>query len=195
LKPGGLGQSITIHKNWKRAAWSLAIILFMVPISALLVYLGLHSGRQEISWSLVLFGLLGLATFGGSAVLVVNTMRAPWRLELTPGFLSMYTPRYDLRVPWEKLASIGVAEANRRQSCALVFEDVAQVVGGATFHSGPRRVDAVTDKTTMQKRMEENLDIMGYHLAIPGRILEMDAEALAELLSRARTGELWSEGK
>jgi hypothetical protein len=71
---------------------------------------------------------------------------------------------------------------------------VSQVVQSTTFHAGPRRADAVTNKTTMLSRMEENLVHWGYHLAIPGHILEMGAEELAELLTSARTGALW-QGK
>lgn len=186
-----LTQTIVVHKNRKRAIWSLAIILFMVPISGLLVFLGLRSGRQEIGWPLVLFGALGLVTFVGSAAIIVTTMRAPWHLELKPTHLMLYTPLYDLMVQWDRIASIGVADVNRRQGCALVFEDVEQVVQGARFHGGPRRADAVTNKATMQARMEENLLSRGYHLAIPGRILEIGAEELAQLLLRARTGDLW----
>jgi hypothetical protein len=33
---------------------------------------------------------------------------------------------------------------------------------------------------------------LGYHLGIPGRILELGPAELASLLSRARTGALWS---
>jgi hypothetical protein len=55
------------------------------------------------------------------------------------------------------------------------------------------RLDAVTDAQTMQARMEENFDLTGYHLAIPGRILEMGPDELARILVKARTGELWQE--
>jgi hypothetical protein len=41
--------------------------------------------------------------------------------------------------------------------------------------------------------MEENFDRTGYHLAIPGRILEMGPDELAGILVKARTGELWQK--
>jgi hypothetical protein len=39
--------------------------------------------------------------------------------------------------------------------------------------------------------LAENYAGLGYHLGIPGRILEMGPVELAEMLSRARTGVLW----
>ena len=53
--------------------------------------------------------------------------------------------------------------------------------------------DAVTDAATMQARMEASFDDNGYHLAIPGRILELSPDELAELLAKARMGQLWQE--
>jgi hypothetical protein len=186
-------EPILVRKNWKRAFWSLLIVVFFVPVSAWLVFLGLQPGRAEVSWSLVLFGVLGVLAFGGSAILIVRTMRAPWRLELTPAHLSLYTPTYDLSIPWEEIAGIAVDEEQRRQSCVLFFEEVAEVVRLARFHPGAARPDAVTNARVMQARMEESFAASGYHLAIPGRILEMGAEELAEQLTRARTGKLWPE--
>jgi hypothetical protein len=185
--------TILVRKNWKRAFWSLLIVVFFVPISAWLVFLGLQPGRAEVSWSMVLFGVLGVITFGGSAILIVRTMRAPWRLEITPAHLCLYTPTYNLEIPWEKIAGIAVDAVQRRLSCVLIFEDAAEVVQLARFHASTARPDAVTNARTMQARMEENLAALGYHLAIPGRILEMGAEELAKLLTRARTGKLWQE--
>jgi hypothetical protein len=186
------GEPIIIHKNRKRAMWSLIIILFFVPISGWLVFLGLRPGRPDIGWSLVLFGVLGLVTFVGSAILVINTLRAPWHLEINPANLVLYTPTYDLAVPWGSIAGIAVDEVQRRPGCVLILEDVSTVVQRARFHGRASRPDAVTNVKTMEARMDENFDAWGYHVAIPGRILEMGPEELAELLARARTGALWS---
>lgn len=188
-------EAIIIHKNRKRAFWALIIILFMVPVSIWLLFAGLQPGRPEVGWSMVLFGTLGLVTFAGSAALIIATMRAPWHLELSPSALTLYFPTYDLAVPWEGIAGIAVDEVNRRLGCVLVFEDLATVVQSARFHHKANRPDAVNDATTMQARMEENWTAMGYHLGIPGRILEMGPEELADLLVQARTGRLWHEGQ
>lgn len=184
---------VIVHKNRKRAFWSLVIIVFFVPISAWLVYLGLHPGRADVSWSLVLFGALGIVTFSGSAVLIIRTMRAPWHLELKPEHLALYSPTYDLVVPWNTIAGIAVDEVGRRLSCVLIFEDTAAVAKLARFHLRSTRPDAITDAWTMQARMDENFEQLGYHLAIPGRILEMGPEELAKLLVQGRTGDLWAE--
>jgi hypothetical protein len=186
-------QPIIVNKNRTRAIWSLVIIVFFVPISAWLVVLGLHPGRPDVSWSLVMFGLLGVVAFGGSAVLIVRTMRAPWHLEVNPSYLALYTPTYDLEVPWDHIAGIAVDEVSRRPGCVLIFEDVPALVQRARFHGRASRPDAVTNARTMQARMEENLNTLGYHLGIPGRILELGPEELAELLARACTGGLWAE--
>jgi len=168
------------------------MIVFFVPVSAWLVFLGMQPGRPDVSWSLVLFGALGVITFSGSAVLIIRTMRAPWRLELMPERLALLTPTYDLEVPWDSIAGIAVDDVNRRLGCVLIFEDAAAVVQHARFHHKSARPDAITDARTMQARMEENFEQLGYHLAIPGRILEMGPEELAELLVQGRTGDLWS---
>jgi hypothetical protein len=186
-------KAIIVHKNRKRALWSLVIIIFFVPISGWLVFLGLQPGRPDVSWSLVLFGILGIVAFGGSAVMIIRTMRAPWHLEVNDAELVLYTPLYDLALPWDSIAGIAVDEVNRRTGCVLIFEDVADIVRRARFHGRPSRPDAVTNAKKMQSRMEENLQSWGYHLAIPGRILEMGPEELAELLTKARTGQLWTE--
>jgi hypothetical protein len=186
-------KAVIVHKNRKRAFWSLVIIFFFVPISAWLVYLGLQPGRPDVSWSLVLFGALGIVTFSGSAVLIVRTMRSPWHLELKPEHLTLYTPTYDLEVPWDSIAGIAVDEVNRRSGCVLVFEDVATVVRGARFHHKSARPDAINSPEAMQARLDGNFEQSGYHLAIPGRILELGPEELAEVLVQARSGDLWSE--
>lgn len=185
-------KPLIVHKNRRRAFWSLVIIIFFVPISAWLVYLGLHPGRPDVSWSLVLFGTLGIVTFSGSAVMVIRTMRAPWRMELKPEHLTLYTPTYDLQIPWDGIAGIAVDEVSRRLGCVLIFEDAAAVAQRARFHHRSARPDAITGAKAMQARMEENFEQLGYHLAIPGRILELGPEELAELLARGRTGDLGS---
>jgi hypothetical protein len=184
-------EPIIVRKNRQRAFWSLVIVLFCIPVSGWLVIIGLRPGRPDVSWALVAIGLVGLVAFGVSAVRVLRTMRAPWRLELTPSHLTLFTPTYDLEVPWDLIAGIAMAEANRKPACVLLVEDVAAVASRATFHGRAKRIDAVTDAQTMQARMEENFDLTGYHLAIPGRILEMGPDELARTLVEARTGQLW----
>jgi hypothetical protein len=186
-------EPIVVEKNRKRAFWSLVIVIFFVPVSALLVLLGLQPGRPDMSWAMVLFGVVGLVAFSGSAIRIVHTMRAPWRLELAPAHLALYTPTYDLEVPWDNVAGIAVDTVDRRPGSVLVFEDPAAVVERARFHGRSNRADAVTDARTMAARMQENFGLTGYHLSIPGRILEIGPEELAELLVRARTGQLWKE--
>jgi hypothetical protein len=187
-------EPITIRKNRKRAFWSLVIILFMVPISILLTILGLQPGRPDVAWSLVLFGVVGVLAFVGSAIAIIRTMRAPWHLALSPAHLTLYTANYDLRVPWDQITGIAVDEVNGKPGCALIFGDVDEVVKGAEFHVQTSRRDAVTDAATMMARMEDNVAAVGYHLGIPGRLLEKAPEEMAELLVRARTGGLWEEG-
>jgi hypothetical protein len=186
--------SIIVGKNRKRGVAALMIVIFFVPISAWLVFWGLQPGRPDVSWALVLFGSLGILTFGASGVLVIRTMRAPWRLEINPAHLTLYAPTYDLKVPWEKIAGIAVDEVNRRLCCALIFEDVASLAQGAEFHGNSKRPDAVTGPGTMQARMDENLHNWGYHLAIPGRILEIGPEELADLLARAKSESMGGTG-
>jgi hypothetical protein len=179
--------SIIVEKNRKRGVAALIIVIFFVPISIWLVILGLQPGRADVSWALVLFGSLGVLAFGASGFLVVRTIRAPWHLEINPSHLTLYTPTYDLKVPWEKVVGIAVDEVNRRLCCVLIFEDVASLVQGAEFHGNSKRPDAVTGPGTMQARMDENFYLWGYHLAIPGRILEMGPEELADLLAQAKS--------
>lgn len=192
---GAWKEPIIVRKNRRRAFWALVIVLFFVPISGLLVYLGAQPGREDISWAIVAFGALGIVAFGWGAILIVRTMRAPWRLELNRAGLVLYTPAYDLEAPWDSVAGIGVDSVGRKPGCVLVFEDAAAVAQRARFHGRPAGGGAVTDAGTMKARMEQNFEDVGYHLGIPGRILEMNAEDLAGLLARARTGELWEEGR
>jgi hypothetical protein len=186
-------ERIIVHKNRKRASWSLAIVVFMVPVSVVLVLLGLQPGRPEVAWALVLFGTIGILAFIGSAIRIIHTMRSPWHLELVPWSLCLYTPTYDLDIPWGQIAGIAVDEVNAKPGCVLVLEDPAAVAVTATFHPGSKRHDAVTDTATMRARMEETFNSNGYHLAFPGRILELSPDELAELLAKARRGELWQE--
>lgn len=186
-------EPIIVEKNRQRGFWALVIVVCFIPISAILVILGLQPGRPDVSWSLILFGILGLLAFGGSALAIIQTMRSPWHVALTPAQLTLYTPTYDLFVPWDKIVGIAVHEVNRREGCALVFDDLPGLVAQARFHHRSRQADAVNDPETMQARMEANFEAAGYHLAIPGRILEAGPDELAQLLARGRTGQLWQE--
>ena len=125
--------------------------------------------------------------------MIVRTMRSPWHLEVNPAGLVLYTPGYDLEAPWDSVAGIAVDRVGRKPGCVLIFEDVEAVVQRTRFHAEATGRGAVTDASMMQAQMEVNFERLGYHLGIPGRILEMDADELAELLARARTGELWGE--
>ena len=184
-------ERIVVQKNRKRAWGALAIILFMVPVSGWLMILGVQPGRPDVSWALVLFGLTGLIAFSLSAIVVIRTMRAPWHAEIDPSHLALYTPTYNLPIPWDQVSGIAVDAVNQRPGCVLLFEDVTAVVERAQFRGSTRRAGAVTDSATMQSRLKENFDTRGYHLGIPGKILELGPEELAELLVKARTGELW----
>jgi len=188
-------NAIIVHKNRKRAFWALVIIAFFLPISGWLIYLGLQPERPDVGWSMVLFGGLGLIAFSASAYLILRTMRAPWHLKLTPERFCLYTPAYDLEVPWTRIAGIGVGEVNRRDGCVLLFDDVGSAAALARFHDRVQRPDAIHSAEMMRARMEENYEAWGYHLAFPGRILESGPEELAALLTRARTGELWRQAE
>jgi len=187
--------TIVVEKNRKRALWALAIVSFMLPVSIWLLMLGFQPGRPEMSWAMMAFGAVGLVAFAGSAMAIIHTMRAPWRLELSRSRLTVFAPTYDLAIRWEQILGIGVDKVDRRLGCVLAFEDVAAVVQDASFHSRSNRPNAVTSAVAMQARMEENYEQIGYHFGIPGRLLELQAEALAELLSKGRTGQLWREGE
>jgi hypothetical protein len=186
-------ETIIVQKNQRRAFWALIIVLFFVPVSGILVYLGSRPGREDIGWAIIAFGLLGLVTFSWSAVMIVRTMRSAWRLEVSPAALVLYTPGYDLEAPWDGIAGIAVDKVDRKPGCILIFEDVEAVVQRARFHGNGTGRGAVTNASMMQAQMEGNFERLGYHLGIPGRILEMDADELARFLARARTGELWGE--
>ena len=186
-------EIIVVEKNQRRALWALIIVLFFVPVSGILVYLGARPGREDIGWAIIAFGLLGLVTFSWSAVMIVRTMRSPWRLEVNPASLVLYTPGYDLEAPWDTVVGIGVDRVSRKPGCVLVFEDAEEVVQRTRFHVESAGRGAVTDASMMQAQMEANFQQLGYHLGIPGRILELDAGELAGFLSRARTGELWRQ--
>jgi hypothetical protein len=120
-------------------------------------------------------------------------MRSSWRLEVNPTALVLYTPGYDLEAPWDTIVGIGVGRVSRKPGCVLVFGDVAAVVKRTHFHARSASRGAITGASMMQAQMEANFRQLGYHLGIPGRILEMDAGELAGFLARARTGELWIE--
>jgi hypothetical protein len=149
----------------------------MLPISGWLFYTGLQPGKPFVAWALVAFGVAGLVAFSVAAVAVIRTMRAPWHLALSPSSLVLSTPAYDLDVPWERITGIAVDEVNRR------FRDLTT------------RRGTVADAATMRDRMEENYGNCGYHLGIPGRILELGPDELAGLLAQARTGALWHVGE
>lgn len=187
------GDTLIVGKNRRQAFWSLVIISFMLPVSIWFLIMGLQPRPGGIGWPMVAFGALGLAAFAGYAVLIIRTIRAPWHLAIGPSHFCLFTPTYDLSVPWERVAGIAVSEVNRRPGCVLVFDDVAAVVRGAVFHRVPAPQGAVTGPGTMQSRMEESFAAFGYHLGIPGRILELGPEGLAELMTRARTGDVEQE--
>ena len=178
-------------KNRQRAFWALAMIGLALAVSGWFLYTGLRPGRPGVGWVAALFGLMGLVAFGGYAAMILRTLRSPWNLTLTPSHLSLSTETYDLTVRWAGVAGIAVDEVDRRLGCVLVFDDVAEVVRHSVFRRAPAGVQAVTSAARMQARLEESFRQRGYHLGIPGRILEVGPEALAQLLAQARTGELW----
>jgi len=186
-------DTIVIRKNRRWGIWALAMCALGLPVSAWFLSLGLRSGRPGLGWTLTAFGLLGLVAFSAYGWMIVRTLRSPWRLELTRSHLALYTPAYDLRVPWEHVAGIAADEVDRRLGCVLVFEDPAAVAEGAVFRRAQAPPGAVTGAARMRARMEETFRQKGYHLGIPGRILELAPEPLAALLARARTGELWQD--
>lgn len=187
------GDAFIVEKNRQRAFWALVIVGFMALVSLLLLITGLAGNESGIIWMPVWLGTLGLLGFGGSAGLVIHTMRAPWHLAVGPVHMTLHTPTYRLQVPWDNVAGIVVDAVNHRLGCALVFEDAAVVVQGATFLARSDRPEFVTDAETMLARMRENYGNLGYHLGIPGRILEKSPEELAEFLTQARTGQLWQQ--
>ncbi|MGD8397245.1 MAG: hypothetical protein PVG11_00165, partial [Anaerolineae bacterium] len=178
------------EKNRQRAFWGLAIVAFMSLVSLILILTGLF-GSGGVLWVPVWLGVVGLLGFGVSAAMIVRTLRAPWHLALHPGGLRLHTPMYVLDVPWGQVTGIGVDEVSFREGVVLVFDDPAEVVSRADFYMRSSRPDLISDRATMLARMEENFEALGYHLGIPGRILEMGPQELAELLARARRGGLW----
>ncbi len=188
------GDSVIIRKNRRRALWSFVIVGFMIPVSGWLFYTGLQPGRPDVAWAMVLFGACGVVAFSLSAVAIIRTMRSPWNVSLDRSYLTLRTPAYELRVPWQRVAGIAVDVVNRRPGCVLVFDDAAAVSRNATFRLRPSHRDAVIDAATMCTRLEGNFREGGYHLGIPGRMLEAGPDELAELLAKARTGELWDDG-
>jgi hypothetical protein len=184
------GKTIVVEKNRQRALWALVILGFVFLVSAALLVTGLLN-KQGILWPVVGLGAVGAIGFGISGLRVIGTMRSPWNLTLDPIHLTLRTQTYTINVPWENIASIGVADVNRRQGCVLVFEDVEKAVNGTQFHARSNRADIITDADAMLDRMEDNIEHLGYHLGIPGRMLEKGAEELAELLTNGRIGKLW----
>lgn len=186
------GNALIVRKNRQRAFWSLVIVAFMSLASLVLILAGVLN-QGEVLWTPVWLGTVGLLGFGASAAMIVQTLRSPWHLAVDPGGLRLRTQTYLLEVPWNNVAGIGVGEVNRRAGCVLVFEDLAAAVEGTRFLARARQPDIVTDGDAMLARMEENYRILGYHLGIPGRILEMGPEELAKFLADARTGKLWQD--
>ena len=184
------GDTFIVEKNRQRATWALAIVAFMIVVSLVLVVTG-FLGADEVLWTPVWLGLIGLIGFGASTVLIGQTMRSPWHLATRPDGLRLHTPMYVLDVPWQQIVGIGVDEVNFREGVVLVFADPAVVVEGVRFTMRSNRPDMIGDPETMLKRLEENYEALGYHLGIPGRILELGPKELAEFLTRARTGDLW----
>jgi hypothetical protein len=188
------GNVIIVEKNRKRAFGALALICFMFLVSVVLLVVGLV-GKSGVLWTLVWLGLLGLLGFGGSAGLVIHTMCSPWHLAVSPTHLRLHTPTYVVNVPWENVAGIAVDEVNWRDGCTLVFGDPASVAQGTRFLARSTRPDIVTDAVTMLARMEDCYANLGYHLGIPGRLLEKGPAELADLLSKACTGRLWEQAE
>jgi hypothetical protein len=187
------GEVIVIEKNRQRAFWALAIIVFMSLVSLALIAAGLV-GRREILWTPVTMGTVGLLGFGAAAWTILGTIRTRWHLAVSRTGFRLHTPAYVLEVPWDNVAGIATDEVNYREGCVLVFEDPAAVAQTARFLVRSDHPEVVASPAKMQARFEENMNRLGYHLGIPGRILELGPEELATLLSRARTGALWSTG-
>lgn len=184
------GEVILVEKNRRRAFWALAIIVFMGLVSLALIGAGLLGG-EGILWTPLALGVTGILGFGAAAWMIVGTMRADWHLAVSPTGFRLHTPAYVLDVPWDNVAGIATAEVNHREGCALLFEDPAAVARAARFLVRSDHPEVVASADKMEGRFEENMDKLGYHLGIPGRILELGPEELARLLARARTGELW----
>jgi len=163
---------------------------FMILVSLALILAGIL-GQRGVLWLPLWVGILGLFSFGASAALIVRTVRSPWHLAVDPQGLTLHTQAYVLEVPWDNVAGIGVDDVDFREGCVLVFEAPEEVVAGTRFLVRSSRPDVVADADRLRARLAENYASLGYHLGIPGRILEMGPAELAEFLSRARTGALW----
>jgi hypothetical protein len=185
------GDVIIVEKNRRRAFWALAIIVFMSLVSLALIAAGLIGG-EGILWTPLTLGTVGLLGFGAAAWMIVSTMRARWHLAVSRTGFRLHTPAYVLDVPWDNVVGIGTGEVNYREGCVLLFEDPAAVAREAKFLVRSDHPEVVASPAAMQARFEENMDKLGYHLGIPGRILELGPAELASLLSRGRTGALWS---
>jgi hypothetical protein len=184
-----------IRKNHVQALWALVIVAFMVPVSALLFVVGLRIGRPEVAWALVIFGVFATLAMLASAVALVRTLLAPWRMVLERGGFKLYAPSFDLDVPWEQVASIGVDKVLNRPGCVLLFSDAEVVAERAIFYPERARRDAVANAPEFLARMGESYENMGFHLGLPRRLLELGPEELAEVLTQACTGALWQEGR
>ncbi|MDD3828419.1 MAG: hypothetical protein PHY79_20850 [Anaerolineae bacterium] len=185
------GDVIVVEKNRRRAIWALAIIVFMSLVSLALLGAGLLGG-DGILWTPIALGTVGLLGFGVAAWMIVSTMRARWHLAVSRSGFRLHTPAYLLDVPWENVAGIATNEVNFREGCVLLFEDPAAVAQTARFLVRSNHPEVIASPDAMQARFEENMDKLGYHLGIPGRILELGPDELASLLSRARSGALWT---
>jgi len=185
------GDVIVVEKNRRRAFWALAIIVFMSLVSLALLGAGLLGGGG-ILWTPVALGTVGLLGFGAAAWMIVSTMRARWHLAVSRQGFRLHTRAYVLDVPWENVAGIATNEVNFREGCVLLFEDPAAVAQTARFLVRSGNPEVVASPAAMQARFEANMEGLGYHLGIPGRILELGPDELAGLLSRARSGDLWS---
>ncbi len=185
------GETTIVEKNRRRGFAALAITAFMGLVSLALVAAGLLGG-EGVVWTPVALGTVGLLGFGAAAWMVVDTLRARWHLAVNPAGFRLHTPAYILDVPWDNVVGIATAEVNFREGCVLLFEDPAAVAQGARFLVRSDQAEVVTSPARMQARFEENMEKLGYHLGIPGRILELGPDELARLLTQARTGSLWA---
>lgn len=187
------GNTLIVGKNRQRAFWALVIVAFMILVSLVLILAGVLS-RDDILWAPIWLGTVGLLGFGASVVPIVQTLRSPWHLAVNPGGLRLRTQTYVMEVPWDNVAGIGVDEVNAREGCVLVFEEPSAVAAGTRFLVRTKQPIVITDREAMLARMQENYRVLGYHLGIPGRILEMGPQELAQFLANARAGLLWEDG-
>jgi hypothetical protein len=188
-------KPVVVRMNRRWARWALVLAALGVAASAFLIFSGLWPGRPNpgTGWLYAASGLVGAAAFIYAGGVAIRALLSPWRLEVSPSHLALLTPAYDLRVPWEQVAGIALANVDRRAGCALVFEDAAVVAAGATFRRPSGQESAVGSAVKMLERMQVTFRDLGYHLGVPERVLELKPEALARLLTQAKTGELWQE--